>query len=171
METEKIEQQVAGALLEKGIKVQVGRMTYTAAPASFATLVLVSELVSQLPVVRMNEENIFTESLCVAKDCRLVGEIAAVLILGAKGLKETREVVENVLFGLWHKKKMVVIDKQKELAEDLLNELSPSKLNALLTTLLRSMEIEHFFGLTTSLLEINLLRQTREVTTTASGQQ
>lgn len=171
MEKDKVEQQAAETLLQKGVDVQVGDTIYTAAPASFATLVLVSELVSQLPTVQMNEENIFTESLCIAKDCRLVGDVAAVLILGAKGLKETREVVENLLFGLWHKKRKVVIDRQKELADELLKELSPSKLNALLTTLLKSMEIEHFFGLTTSLLEINLLRRTREVTTIASGQQ
>lgn len=171
METEKIEQQVAGALLQKGIEVQVGNTAYAVAPASIATLVLVSELVSQLPTVQMSELNIFTESLCIAKDCRLFGDIAAVLILGAKGLQETREVVENVLFGLWHKKKTIVIDRQRELADEILKELSPSNLNALLTTLFKSMEIEHFFGLTTSLLEINLLRRTREVTMTASGQQ
>lgn len=170
MTKENTEQQTAGALLQKPFEVQVGGVTYEAAPASIATLVLVSELVSQLPDVRMNEDNIFTESLCIAKDCRLLGDIAAVLILGAKGLKETREVAKDGLFGLRQKRK-IIVDKQKELADTLLKEFSPRSLNTLLTTLLKSMEIEHFFGLTTSLLEINLLRQTRGVTMTVSGQQ
>lgn len=171
MTKENTEKQTAGTLLQKPFEVQVGGVTYEAAPASIATLVLVSELVSQLPEVCMNEDNIFTESLCIAKDCRLLGDIAAVLILGAKGLKETREVDKICFFGLWLKRGTIVVDKQKELADTLLKEFSPRSLNTLLTTLLKSMEIEHFFGLTTSLLEINLLRQTRGVTMTVSGQQ
>lgn len=169
METEKIEQQVAGTILQKTIKVNVGDMVYEAAPASTATLILVSGLASQLPTVQLSEENVLVETLSIAQDCRVLGDILAVLILGAKGLKETREVIEPKLFGLWSKKKTVVIDKQAELADILLKELSPRSLNSLLVELLTSMEIADFFGLITSLLEVNLLRQTREVGTTASG--
>lgn len=169
METEKIEQQVAGTILQKTIKVNVGDMVYEAAPASTATLILVSGLASQLPTVQLSEENVLVETLSIAQDCRVLGDILAVLILGAKGLKETREVIEPKLFGLWSKKKTVVIDKQAELADVLLKELSPRSLNSLLVELLTSMEIADFFGLITSLLEVNLLRQTREVGTTVSG--
>lgn len=169
METEKIEQQVAGTILQKTIEVHVGDMVYEAAPASTATLILVSGLASQLPTVQLSEENVLVETLSIAQDCRVLGDILAVLILGAKGLKETREVIEPKLFGLWSKKKTVVIDKQAELADILLKELSPRSLNSLLVELLTSMEIADFFGLITSLLEVNLLRQTREVGTTVSG--
>lgn len=169
METDKIEQQVAGTILQKTIEVHVGDMVYEAAPASTATLILVSGLASQLPTVQLSEENVLVETLSIAQDCRVLGDILAVLILGAKGLKETREVIEPKLFGLWSKKKTVVIDKQAELADILLKELSPRSLNSLLVELLTSMEIADFFGLITSLLEVNLLRQTREVGTTVSG--
>ena len=169
METEKIEQQVAGTILQKTIEVHVGDMVYEAAPASTATLILVSGLASQLPTVQLSEENVLVETLSIAQDCRVLGDILAVLILGAKGLKETREVIEPKLFGLWSKKKTVVIDKQAELADILLKELSPRSLNSLLVELLTSIEIADFFGLITSLLEVNLLRQTREVGTTVSG--
>lgn len=169
METDKIEQQVAGTILQKTIEVHVGDMVYEAAPASTATLILVSGLASQLPTVQLSEENVLVETLSIAQDCRVLGDILAVLILGAKGLKETREVIEPKLFGLWSKKKTVVIDKQAELADILLKELSPRSLNSLMVELLTSMEIADFFGLITSLLEVNLLRQTREVGTTVSG--
>lgn len=169
MEKEHIEQQVAETILQKTIEVHVGDMVYEAAPASTATLILVSGLVSQLPIVQLSEDNVMIETLSIAQDCRVLGDILAVLILGAKGLKETREVIEPKLFGLWSKKKTVVIDKQAELADILLKELSPRNLNSLLVELLTSMEIADFFGLITSLLEVNLLRQTREVGTTVSG--
>nr|WP_129732339.1 hypothetical protein [Parabacteroides goldsteinii] len=169
MEKEHIEQQVAEIILQKTIEVHVGDMVYEAAPASTATLILVSGLVSQLPIVQLSEDNVMIETLSIAQDCRVLGDILAVLILGAKGLKETREVIEPKLFGLWSKKKTVVIDKQAELADILLKELSPRNLNSLLVELLTSMEIADFFGLITSLLEVNLLRQTREVGTTVSG--
>lgn len=169
MEKEHIEQQVAETILQKTIEVHVGDMVYEAAPASTATLILVSGLVSQFPIVQLSEDNVMIETLSIAQDCRVLGDILAVLILGAKGLKETREVIEPKLFGLWSKKKTVVIDKQAELADILLKELSPRNLNSLLVELLTSMEIADFFGLITSLLEVNLLRQTREVGTTVSG--
>ena len=160
---------MAETILQKTIEVHVGDMVYEAAPASTATLILVSGLVSQLPIVQLSEDNVMIETLSIAQDCRVLGDILAVLILGAKGLKETREVIEPKLFGLWSKKKTVVIDKQAELADILLKELSPRNLNSLLVELLTSMEIADFFGLITSLLEVNLLRQTREVGTTVSG--
>lgn len=169
MEKKYIEQQAAGTILQKAIEIQIGNQVYEAAPASTATLILVSELVAQLPAIQLAEDNVMIETLSVAQDCRVLGDILAVLILGAKGLKETREVIEPKLFGLWSKKNIVVIDKQAELADILLKELSPRNLNSLFIELLKSMEIADFFGLITSLLEVNLLRQTREVGTTVSG--
>lgn len=169
MGKESIEQRTAGTILQKTVEVHVGDLVYEAAPASTATLIIVSGLVSQLPTAQLSEDNVLIETLSIAQDCRVLGDIIAVLILGAKGLNETKEVIEPKFFGLWKKKKTVVIDRQAELADILLKELSPMNLNSLLIELISSMEIADFFGLITSLLEVNLLRQTRGVGTIVSG--
>lgn len=167
--TNNIEQQTASTILQKPIEVRIGESLYKVAPPSAATLILVSELVSQLPTIRLNSDNVLIESLYVAKDCRILGDIIAVLVLGAKGVQEEREVVTKKLFGLREIKHTEVIDKQAELADKILKELSPRILSKLTIDILGSLEIADFFGLTASLLEVNLLRQTRGAGTIASG--
>lgn len=174
-----IEEKVAGTILQKDIEVTVGGKKYKAAPASTATLILASEAVSRLPKVNLNPEKVVEESLSVARECRPLGDIAAILILGAKNLTETvkaRQTVEKRrLWGLvkWTEEVEVerVIDRKAELAKQILEDLSPRALNLLVAQLLQKMELGDFFGLTTFLTEINLMRPTKvENGTTASGQ-
>lgn len=178
MATNTIERKVADTILQKEFEVSVGGKTYKAAPASTATLILASEAVSRLPHVSLNAEKVVEESLSVAKECRSLGEIAAILILGAKGLTETVKVRQTVkkhrLWGLIRWTEDVetekVIDRKAELAERLLEDLSPRSLNLLVAQLLQKMELGDFFGLTTFLIEVNLMRPTKvENRTTASG--
>ena len=125
-------------------------------------------------------ESIVQPCLAIAQDCAPIGEIAAILILGAKGLtevsKEKLEVEERCLFGLFRRKKAVeverTVDRKAELARELLEEHTPSELFTIITKLLATMELSDFFATTTFLIEINLLRQTKVVEnpTTASGQ-
>ena len=156
----------------------MGDRKYTAAPASTATLILVSEAISLLPHAKLDPERLVEDSLSIAKDCRPLGEIAAILLLGAKNLKETVKVRQKVekrrLFGLVKVTETIeierVIDRKAELATELLGDLSPRELNNLVVMLLQKMELGDFFGLTTFLTEINLLRPTKvENETTASG--
>jgi len=189
-----IEKQVAATVLQKPIEETIGGETYQIAPPSCATIILASELVAQLPAIQLNPENIASETLYVAKDCRILGDLLAVLILGAKGLSETiimpetiektveKIVYDEYLFGLIKRpkkipvtitetvEKEVEVDKQAELAKKLLLDVGPKEIRSAVARLLDKLEIGDFFGFTTSLLEINLLRQTREVTTTAFGQ-
>lgn len=179
MKGQTIEQKVAETILQQREEITVGEKKYTAAPASTATLILASEAVSRLPQVTLAPERVVEESLSIAKDCRPLGEIAAILILGAKNLTETvkaRQTVEKrYLWGLVRRKRETdterVIDRKAELAKELLENLSPRELNGLVARLLRRMDLGDFFGLTTFLIEINLLRQTKVGNeTTASGQ-
>lgn len=172
------EQKVSDTILQKPIEVSVGDRKYTAAPASTATLILVSEAISLLPHAKLDPERLVEDSLSIAKDCRPLGEIAAILLLGAKNLKETVKVRQKVekrrLFGLVKVTETIeterVIDRKAELATELLDDLSPRELNNLVVSLLQKMELGDFFGLTTFLTEINLLRPTKvENETTASG--
>lgn len=191
---ETIEQKASETILQKTQEVKIGEETYQVAPPTTSTLILASEYIAQLPSIKLDGDSILIETLYIAKDCRVLGDIVAILILGAKGLTEEikvsktvektieRTVYDEYLFGFIKRPKVitetiteiveeeVVIDRKAELAQKLLDEIPPLELNNLMAMLLRKMQISDFFGLTTSLIEINLLRQTREVGTTAFGQ-
>lgn len=184
--SENIETQVARTILQQPEEVAVGDTVYRVAPPSTATLILLSEAAARMPQSKLDPERIVDEVLSVARDCRPIGEFAAILILGAKGLTERRKVVRTVekticapcLFGLFTRPRVVaetveeqtVVDRKAELARALLEELTPRELHNLVARLLSRMQVADFFGLTTFLAEMNLLRRTREVVTTASGQ-
>lgn len=155
-----IESKVAKTILQKPETIKVGNETFEVAPPSTATLILLSEAVSKLPNYKLDEDRLFTEVLATAQDCKPLGEIGAILILGAKRINERRK-----LFGIINRK-----SEKDRLAQKLLTDLTPRELNEVIAKILQSLEIGNFFGLTTSLTEVNLLRQTRGVVTTASGQ-
>lgn len=178
-EKKTLEEKVADTILEKVEELSVGSKTYQVAPPSTATLILVSEAVSRLPRVVADPDNVVEESLSIAKDCRALGDIAAILILGARHLTERMKVQQTrekrYLWGFIRRKEVVEVeevrDRKAELAKELLETYSPKALNMLVGGLLNKMEIGDFFGLTTFLIEINLMHQTKvETEATASGQ-
>lgn len=170
---ETIEQKVASAILERPVGVlEIAGKRYEIAAPSISTLILVSEIVSTLPIVRnVPKEEIPAVVLNVAKDYGRLGDIVAVLILGRKGLTEEREVEvtreRRFLFGLIRRKvkakERVTVDRKAELAQIILDEVRPSVLFSVIVRRLRDMEIGDFFGITTSLSEANLLKPTAEV--------
>lgn len=173
------EEKVAETILQRADKITIGERTYEVAAPTTATLILASEAVSRLPHVKLDPANVAEESIAVAKHCRPLGEVAAILVLGAKNLTETvvtRKTLEKpCFFGLAKRKYEVevesVIDRKEELAKQLIEGHSPGELNALIVRLLQKMELGDFFGLTTFLTEINLLRPTKVGNeTTVSGQ-
>ena len=171
---ERIEKKVSDTLLQQEITVKIGDKTYQAAPPSTATLILVSEAVSRLPHEKFElkaDDNVVQPCLSMAKDCTPIGEIAAILILGAKGctevVKEEIETVKPILFGIIKRRKVVTvertIDRKAELAKELLENHTPIELFNLITKQLQTLQLGDFFGLTTFLIEINLLRPTKVV--------
>ena len=172
-----IEQKVADTILQKATEIKIGDKTYEAAPPSIATLILVSEAVSRLPHLKLNDKDIVRECLSVAKDCRMLGEIAAILILGARKANEMVVKVnmgkKRCLWGLFKLKrdKKIHTDHKTELAKEILENLSPSQMHLLITQLLSGLDLGDFFALTTFLTETNLMRQTKvDTETTAFGQ-
>ena len=166
---ETIEQKLAQAVLQKPIDISVGSLKYTIAPPSVATLILASEAVSRLPHIKLDANKVVEETLSVAKECRPIGEVVAILILGARHLTDTvvrrEKKPHSLLWGLikWttDKEEQVTIDKKGELTDKLLEELTPEQLYLLLAQILTKMQIQDFFGLTTFLTEVNLLRPTK----------
>lgn len=165
-----IEQKTAQAILQKTEDITVGGKTYQVSPPSTATLILASEAISQLPSRKMNSGDVLNESLAVAKDCRMIGDIVAILILGAKKLSKTRRRGWRSFIDKLTRRNRTVDESMAELSRKLLEDLPPKELNELCARLLSQMQIGDFFGLTSFLQEINLLRPTKEVSeTTASG--
>jgi hypothetical protein len=164
------ESRAAKTILEQEETVTVGGETYGVSPPSIATLILVSEAVSQLPAVNADSDDLLSESLRIAKDCRALGDITAILILGAKRLAETVKTVRKRFMGLVREETETVVDRRSALAKKLLEDASPRELHGMLVQLLKTMQLSDFFGLTASLAGINLLRKTGEAGTTASGQ-
>jgi len=171
MATKTIEQRVGEAVLQKPREVVIADRTFTVAPPSVATLILASEAISLLPQVQLDKKHIVEEVLFVAKNCRVMGDVVAILILGSKGLTETVTRRKKRFFGLFSKTVTETIDRKAELSKWLLDELDNTALHKLIFDLLRDFNLGDFFGLTTFLIEINLLRPTKVVDeTTASGQ-
>lgn len=169
MEENKIEKQVAQTILQQAEEVTVGDRTYKTAPPSIATLILASEAVSRLQHIPSDTQHVLEVSLAYAKDCRPLGEIAAILILGARHITETvktpQKQSKRYLWGLFKRTKVTeveqTVNRKDELTDYLLEFLTPKQLHELIARLLKRMQIADFFGLTTFLTEINLLRQTK----------
>lgn len=142
-----IEQKVSETILEKSSEVSIKDRKFNVAPPTFATLIKVSELVSTLPAVKLDSEDYITHSLMIAKDCKVIGEIIATMILGVDRPKQrifSKPVIE-------------------ELSNFIISKCSVSEVRKLLVELIALLEIHDFFVTTTSLMEINLLRKTVEV--------
>lgn len=174
---QKVETKASEAILEKPMTVQVGSKSYDVAPPSTATIIMLSEAVSRLPHTSLDPEKVVEECLSIAKDCDVLGEIAAILILGAKNCVVEKKTVQTggkrYLWGLIDCRhfRVEVYDPMTMLKEEILNECSPRALFEVISKILSTLELSDFFGLTTFLTEINLLRPTKVVNeTTVFGQ-
>lgn len=161
-----IESRVAAAILERPTgEIEIDGSTYKIAPPTLATLILVSELVSTLPIVEKTEDNEQKtySVLHHAKNYKALGDIAAVLILGAKAIKEDEQRIEKPRrwYSLHRRKKPLSL--RKELAEKILDNVRPSVLFDCIIRRLKDNEVGIFFLITTSLSEANLLTPTKEV--------
>lgn len=170
------EQRVASAILENATEsIEIGGEVYTLGDPCIATLILVSELISTLPKVSdVPRDQVLYAALHYAKDFKKVGEICAILILGAANLTEEIEVEKEIVeyerfLWLFRKKKIrtvtekVIVDKKAELAKLLLYHVRPSVMFNCIVKRLQDMEVGHFFSIITSLNEANILKPTREV--------
>ncbi len=167
-EAKTLEGQVAEAILEKPLTVTIGHRAYEVAQPSIGTLILASEAISKLPTLELHVEKLVEETFAVARDCRPIAETLAILILGAKRILRAKSRRRN-----WYCRFTRSGETELEaLTRRILVEVTPRELSKTFGDLLGQMQIADFFGLTTSLLEVNLLRRTRGVgrETTASGQ-
>lgn len=162
-ENKQIEAKVKDTILAKAIMVQVGSKTYEVAPPTIATLILASEAVSRIPKFTLDPEKLVQECFCIARHTRFLGEIAAILILGAQRSELREKIPQRGFFSrlraLFSRRRT----QKDQLTDEILLNLSPKELFKVISQVMSTLELSDFFGLTTFLTEINLLHQTREV--------
>lgn len=179
---ENLESRVADAILERATDIiTIDERDYPIGPPSAGTLILVSELVADIPDIAEKPENYYHEVLRIARDVHVLGRIVATLILGAKRIKEQRKVMTSVLVErkIWSWRKLrkvcIMITEPAEkleidyLAERLLDEVTNETLLKIVAKRLGMLQVKDFFELTTFLSVANRLKPTREVET-ASGE-
>ena len=173
---ESIEKKVTDAILQRAsMSVEIEGNIYPIAPATPATLILVSEFVAEMPEINTDSENLLFETLRTAKDCAIVGNIVATLILGARRINEKRIVTvphryksrrfswKNLRWVTAYKTVQKEITELEYLSTLVLENCSPAVISEIVSKRLIDMGISDFFGLTTSLSAANLIRRTREV--------
>ena len=126
-----IENRVAQTILQQPEEITIGNKIYKVAPPSVATIILASEIVSRLPQVHLNEDMVVEETLSIAKDCRELGDLMAVFILGAKRINDTIKRQETQkkrrLWGLFYTTETVTkTETAKEaLSRELMEDVTP----------------------------------------------
>lgn len=177
-----LESKVADAILERTTDIiTIDGRDYPIGPPSAGTLILVSELVADMPDIAEKPENYYQEVLRIARDVSVLGRIVATLILGAKRIKEQRKVMASASVERkkwsWRKLRKVSFMTTETaekleidyLSERLLDEVTNETLLKIVAKRLGMLQIKDFFELTTFLSVANRLKPTREVET-ASGE-
>lgn len=175
-EKKTLEQMVVDTILQrKTTSLEIDGRTYEIPAPTPATIMLVSEETSKMPLINKETKSIFLETLRTARDCKAIGRIAAILVLGAKRIRENHQVViSETKKWSWRRfrftKHQETMNELDFVAMRIMEDITPETLNETITKRLMEMQLGDFFGLTTSLSEINTLARTKEVEQTAHGQ-
>ena len=172
----RIEELIGETILQDSKPVEIaGVGTLQVAHPSVATLIEASKVISRLPImpsIRGKEEQALVFTLAHARDCAILGDVAAVLLLGKKGINRkvdncsrAKSWKNNRLFRLFRRKVLL----RDLLAQALLEDCTPQQLQGIIIECLGMQQVAFFLHIITSLNEANVLRQTRSETT-ASGQ-
>jgi hypothetical protein len=154
MRNGKIEISAGDTILQNPKTINVGNETYEVSPPVVATMIEVSRYVALIPEFVFEEENVFQNILLNTKHCDVIGDIIAILILGKKNL--TKIVKTKNIFGKIRTK--ALINRQAELKEEILNNLSMEQCYNLLVEMLEFQKIGFFLNTIKLLNEIAMLR-------------
>lgn len=174
-----MENQVADTILEAKKEVMIDGTSYAMASPSIATLILFSKYVGQMPKEMLDEEFPIASLLQQADKLHFVGYALASVILGVKAFNEFEEIkIEKHKKRLFSKEtytEIVTTDKTKgEALAEKINHADIEEVLKVFFQLLKFQRFQDFFQLTTSLIELNLIKRTKmeEVgtKTTAFGQ-
>jgi len=162
-----IESKVAGTILQRSMQIEVDGVAYNVAPPTCETLILYSEEISNIKAVDVDPKSPIKSLAKVGPQARHLHYALAILILGSERLIEKRRVWGKSRFGIIPRKVTVVVDRKKELGDELIKK-DPEHLNNLAATLLHTLQVKNFIMLITSLAGLNLLKPTKVVSKKAT---
>ncbi len=154
-----IQQRVAETVLQRPVTLTLGGRTYKAASPTIGTLILVSDLLSHMPELSLDKEDILRSTLRAAKDSGYLPEVCATLILGAKNIDRRRFI--------WFGRTRLSL-----LTERIRREASPAEVSLAISEIIAGMGVGDFFAISTFLQGLNLTKPTKVETDsgrTASG--
>lgn len=143
----RLESLAADIVFNRPVELVVKGRTFTFPRPTMATLIAASEVIAELPARKMNMKKMTTESMAIAPYTKPVGRVAAILLLGVSNSKSAFKKAA------WRR-------KVRRYGDELMRTLTPEEMQDLIFKVLEEAKVGHFFGLTTSLLEVNLLRRT-----------
>lgn len=159
-----IEEKVAATVLEQPLaSITIGTKEYKIAPPSIATLALVSTEVSHFPNIPSNipRSKIAEYVLHNAHRFTGIGNIIAILVLGAKAIRDDRQSYIRRLARRFH---ILNNETRKErLSRAILEEMRPSEVFQIFLKCFGQSDIVDFFAITTSLSAANILKAEKEV--------
>lgn len=150
----RIEQIIGEAILQDTIEIKLRGKVYNIGKPTTSTIIEVSKYVSRFPVIPIlkDEKKELEFVLAYAKDCGMLGNLAAVLLLGKKNMITTKKFL-----GITYKK----INNVKILAEVLLDDFSSEELSLITAEALGAQRVGFFLDTITTLNGANLLRKTK----------
>jgi hypothetical protein len=161
------EAEVASAALQRPSEVSIGGKTFEVPQATPATLLLVSEKISKLELVTNIEnlgdmkENALPMVIQDGKRMKQVAEVLAVIILGAKALRDLKPQESK-----WYLPSFMKKDKNdyERLVDHIFYNATPAELVMVLSNLINNLEIGFFLDITTFLSNLNLIAPTKKTT-------
>lgn len=160
-----IEQAVEQAILQKERTFTIGDKEYKAQDPTIGTLFMVSSLISELPEITDSRET--AKVIGTAVFAPQIAKIAAILIIGAKRIKQGRKNGLYRVFGFFpnHHPSSEV----DELAQEILNNCTASEAYDIIVAQMQNASLNDFFAVTTFLREANLTKPTKVVKTQATA--
>ena len=160
-----VEKKVADAVLQRDITISAGGRSYVVPAPTLATLVLVSERISEIP--ELDGGTLTSSVLRNARYGRHFADVIAIYILGAKRLQEDDKAVHRSFLGSILRKP--TRSAKDALSDEIMMNHTPGDINSLLTQLVNATDFQDFFDVSTFLRETSLTKPTKVETTTASG--
>lgn len=146
------EKRVVEEILEQPATLTLAGRTFRVPPPSYATLLRVSQLITEMPKndispTELTEEQLVAYVMNNAKHYELLPELIATLIVGVH--KTFPRVLKN--------------KRIRPLSKWIAERVPPSEQTQAISTLLSRLEIADFFWLTTFLTKMRVAKPTREV--------
>lgn len=148
-----IEKQVAEAILQDKILINLGDRKIQVPRPTLGTMIEVSKIISECGVgeFKTDAQNALSETIRIAKDCDMLADVLAILILGVK-----KRFLSINFLGL----NILLRNRQKRLKNEILKNLTPKTIAEAIAQIFGAMECGFFLSTLIILKPANILKPT-----------